>query len=208
MSGYATFVAEIAEDLNRGSDFHARIRRAIHSAIEHYKAKRFTFNEARTTATSSAEYLSLSFAWIELDSVRVEDDSGFWNPVIAKSFDFIEHRSRDPNDSDEPVYYAEYGQQLRFWPIPDRTYSFQVAYHAELTSISLTASDSASNAWINEGRELIRCHALVDLLELYIDGPEAMQKASILRGRESQEFNRLKSRANRQQGTGHVEPFL
>lgn len=208
MSGYSDFVTEIREDLDRGTAFDARIRRAIHSAIQHYKGKRFTFNEARTTATSSAEYLSLSFAWIEIDSLRVEDDSGHWIPLCGKSFDFIEHRSLDPNDSDEPVYYAVYGQQLRFWPIPDRTYSFQVAYHAEFTDISLSASDSASNAWINEGRELTRCHALVELLELYIDGPEAVQKAIVLRGREREEFNRLKSRANRQQGSGHVEPFM
>lgn len=208
MPGYATFVSEIADDLNRGSDFHARIRRAINSAIQHYKAKRFTFNEARATATSDAEYLSLSFAWMEIDSIRVQDDSDHWIPLTGKSFDEIEYRSIDPDDDDEPVYYAVYGQALRFWPIPDRTYSFQVAYLADFTDISLSASDSASNAWINEGRELIRCHAMAEILEMYIDGPEALQKADRLRLREAQEFNRLKSRANRQQGSGHVECWI
>lgn len=207
MSGLATVVSDIADDLNRGSDFHARIRAAIERAIRRYRAKRLGFNEARTTFTNADEYRSLSVSWLEIDSLRL-DDGTFYRPLTPKSFDFIEYESRDPNHTDEPVYFAVYGRQVRFYPAPDQTYSFQLAYLADLTGISASASDSASNAWINEGLELIRTSAMVELLEVYIDGPEALAKADRLRLREAQEYQRLKGRANREQGGGMLEPFI
>lgn len=208
MPGFATVVSDIASDLDRGSDFHARIRVAIQRAIQFYRAKRFGFNEARTTFTNNAEYLSLSVAWLEIDSIRLNDASGHFRPLHEKSFGYIEDQARDPDHTDEPVYYAVYGRQVRFYPAPDATYSFQLAYLADLTEVSASASDSASNGWLNDGLELIRCHAMVELLEVYIDGAESMAKAERLRVREQQELAQLKRRANREQGGGMVEPWI
>jgi hypothetical protein len=208
MPGFSTVVSDIASDLDRGSDFHARIRVAVQRAIQFYRSKRFGFNEARTTFTNSSEYRSLSVAWLEIDSLRVQDTGGHWRPLLEKSFGYIEQEARDPDHTDEPVYYAVYGRQVRFYPAPDATYSFQLAYLADLTEVSASASDSASNGWLNEGLELVRCRAMVELLEVYIDGPEAMAKADRLRLREQQELTQLKRRANREQGGGMVEPWI
>jgi hypothetical protein len=76
------------------------------------------------------------------------------------------------------------------------------------TSISLSSSDSTSSNWLEEGYELIKTHAMVEVLENYIDGPDAYAKADRLRLREALVENELKRRANREQSSGRVRGVL
>jgi hypothetical protein len=81
----------------------------------------------------------------------------------------------------------------------------QISYLFDLTDISISTSDSlTTNAWFDEGYDVIRLHAMVEVLEMYIDGDEALQKADRLRAREQEAERELKRRANREQSSGNI----
>lgn len=214
MSGLATVVSRIREDINRGSDFDARIKRALNDSIHYYRAVRLGFNTKRKTFLASAEYTSLTANWVETDYLTLER-SNYRNTLIQKTPDWINEERVSPSYSSEPIYYAIQNRQLRLFPAPDQSYSVEMSYLYDLggvltddTGADFSASDSFSNAWLGEAEALIRMHATVDLLENFIDGPEAHAKAERLRLREEQELKQLKRRANREQGSGMIEPFL
>lgn len=207
MAGLATVVTRITTDLDRGTAFDGRVKQAIESAIHYYRAVRFGWNSKRKTFLVSAEYTSLTANWIETDTLALER-SAYTNPLIEKPYLWIHEKKVDPDLTDEPIFYAIQNRQLRLYPAPDRSYSLQMSYLYDLRDVSISASDSASNAWLDEGLELIRMHATVDLLENYVDGEEAHRKAERLRIREQLELKQLKRRANREQGGGFVQPWL
>lgn len=214
MPGLATVISRIRTDLNRGTDFDSRIRLAIHDAIVYYRTERLGFNSKRKTFIVSAEYTSLTANWLEVDTLALER-SDYVNPLCEKTYLWIHDRARDPDFTDEPLHFAIQNHQLRLYPAPDQTYSVQMSYLYDLggvltdnAGVSLSASDSFSNAWLTQGELLIRQHAMADLYENYIDGPESMQKADRCSGQASLHLNQLKRRANREQGGGMVEPWL
>jgi hypothetical protein len=207
MSGLVKLVSRIRDDINRGSDFDARIKQAIEDSIFYYRNVRLGFNTKRKTFVVAAEYVSLTANWIETDYITLERSS-YRNALTEKTFHWVNEQNADPNYSSEPIYYAIQNRQLRLFPSPDQSYSVQMSYLYDLQNVSLSASDSASNAWTNEARNLIQMHSAIDLLENYIDGPEAQAKAARLRIRETDELKQLKRRANREQGSGMIEPFL
>lgn len=214
MPGLSTVVSRIESDLNRGTAFTARIKVAIDDAIHFYRATRFGFNTKRSAFLVSAEYTSLTADWLETDILTLER-SDYSEPLIEKSYIFIHEEKEDPDFTSEPVYFAIQNRQLRLYPVPDHTYSVQMSYLFDLggvlttgTGAEFSASDSFSNAWLDEALELIRAHAMIDLYENHIDGPESFAKADRLRLREQLELKVLKRRANREQGAGVVEPWL
>lgn len=213
MPGLSTVVSRIREDINRGTDFDARIKRALEDGIHYYRAIRLGFNSKRKTFLVTSEYSSLTANWIEADYLTLER-TGTRNPLTEKTQYWINDRA-DPNSSSEPIYYAIQNRQLRLYPSPDQSYSVEMSYLYDLGGVltdgagaEFSATDSFSNAWLGEAEALIRMHATVDLLENFIDGPEAHAKAERLRLREEQELKQLKRRANREQGSGMIEPFL
>lgn len=215
MPGLASVISRIREDIDRGSAFDARIRRAIDDAIHYYSAVRFGFNSKRSTFLVSSEYTSLTADWIELDTLTLELSSNEVRPLFEKPYPWIHMHHRDASLSDEPLYFAIQNRQLRLWPPPDQTYSVQMSYQYHLGGVlrdgvgaEFSASDSFSNAWLEEAEQLIRHHATADIYENYIDGPEALHKADRCRNQAAMHLRQLKRRANREQGGGMVEPFI
>lgn len=211
MSGLATLVADIREDLNRGSDFDSRIKKAIQRAIEFYRARRYGFNQKRKdfTVNTSAEFASLTANWLEMDTLYIDTTSGIQTLDETNYQVLFENSNGRPSGfTNRPYRYAIQNRLLRFENPLDQTYSVHMSYLYDLTNISICASDSSSNAWTVEGKELIQTHASVDMLENFIEGDEAMAKALILRQREMQVEKEMKRRANREQGAGRVSPWM
>lgn len=207
MVGFVTAVNRVLADLNRGSDFASRVKEAIENAIVYYSGKRFAWNEARLGFTTADEYVSLSVAIVRIDTLTV-DLSSSKEPLQHVTNEWIVGRKVDPNYTSDPVYYATLGRQLRLYPTPDQTYSFEATILQQYVDVSVSASDSASNIWLTEGLPLIQLRAEVEVLEHYIDGPEALAKADRLRVWEMENYQRLRSRANIEAGSGRVSPWI
>lgn len=209
MAGLATVVGRITDDLNRGTDFNARVRRAITDAIFYHRATRFGFNQKRKTFTVSSEYQSLTANWIEIDSLVLQTNGDELLPLHEKPWGVIENWQRDSDETDEPTHFAIQYRQLRLWERPDQTYSVEMAYVYDLLPTSdPSLSDSFSTAWLTEGEQMIRLHAQGDVLINYIDGPEAIAKGQLCIQQSREIMKQLKRRANREQGGGMIQPWI
>lgn len=210
MTGLATVVANIRSDINRGSAFDSRIKEAIENAIRFYKARRYRFNTKRKTNFSiSTEFTSLTANFIEVDYLKIViASSSFIKTLTEEDYVLLSEQARDLSLSDEPQFYAIQNGQLRVYPAPDQSYSCEMQYLINLPEVSASASDSASNAWLSEGYELIKTHATIEVLEAYVDGDEGVQKAQRLRAREAEVERELKRYANRQQSSGSVRGVI
>lgn len=198
-------VAAIRGDLNRSTDFDSRIQEAIVNAIKFYRARRYGFNVKRSTIVLAGEFTSLSTDFIEIDYAKLEIGNRF-QPLTERTYTWLNDMARDASLSSEPVWFAVQERLLRVYPPPDQSYSTQIHYLYDLTGVSLSTSDSTtSNAWLDEGYELIRLHATIEVLEMYVDGPDAQAKADRLRLREVEAERELKRRANREQSSGQIK---
>lgn len=210
MSTLGEMVRRIREDIDRGSNYDARIKRAIESAIKFYKARRFGFNVKRAYAvlTSGNEYLSLPTDWIEADFLQLQRDNDRY-PMQEVTYDWIEDQYGPTDERGQPYAYAIQHRTLRLYPIPDRTYTLMLSFQYELKEVSQSASNGVTNAWMTEGEELIRKHAMADCLILYVDGAEAIAKGQMLKRECSDEIAvALESQAAREQSSGRIKAFM
>lgn len=210
MSDLGTMVSRIREDLNRGTDFDPRIKRAICDAIKFYKSRRLGFNIKQATAvlTSGNEYVALPTDWVEVDHLRLETDN-LRRPLDEVTFDWIEDNNTDSETEGEPMKFAIHNRRLRFYPVPDRSYTLVMSFQYEIKNISISASDGETNAWVDECEELIRKHAMSELYVNYVDGPESFQKGTYLRAQCINEIApEFEAAAAREQSSGKLKTFI
>lgn len=210
MSTFGRMVERIRGDLDRGTDFDARIKEAICDAIVFYRSKRLGFNtkRSRSLITSGMETVSLPTGWLEADYLRLEDN-GQRIPIDEVTYDWIEERQDNDGDRGQPEKYSIQHRELRLWPIPDRSYSLVFSFQYQLTEISVSASDGATNAWMTEAEQLIRSYAQGDVLINYIKGQEAMEAGLLLQTKANEEYlPTLESEAAREQSSGKVRSFM
>lgn len=210
MSTLGAMIDRIRTDLNRGPEHDTRIRQAIADAIIFYEGERFGFNTKRAQAvlTSSNEYVALPTDWIEVDYLRM-DMVNERDPLDEVTYDWIDDYNRDGNDRGRPERFAIHNRELRFYPIPDQTYTLVMSFHCELPQVSASASDGATNAWMTEAEQLIRKHAMSDLLVTYIGGEESTAQGLLLRQECSDRIApALERRAAREQSSGKIRAWL
>lgn len=210
MSTLGEMVARIREDIDRGTDFDTRIKRAIVDAIHFYRGSRLGFNlkRAYATLTSGNEYVSLPTDWIEADLLRL-DQANRRDVLNEVTYDAMDERNQYALDRGVPCEYAIQHRTLRFYPIPDQTYTLMFSFQYELKDVSVSAADDATNGWLEDGEELIRKHAMSELYVLYIDGPESIAKGKLLRMECSDQILPvLESLAGREQSSGRIKPWL
>ncbi len=210
MSTFGQMVANIREDLDRGSSYDPRIKRAIADAIHFYRNRRVGFNikRAYATVTSGREYVSLPTDWIEADFLQLQDGTRR-EPLDEVTYDWIEDRLGPTDERAEPYKFAIQNRTLRLYPIPDRTYTLMFSFQYELKDVSVSASDNATNAWLTEGKQLIRTHAKSELYVHYIGGAEAVAMGQLLRNECSDHLlPALETQAAREQSSGRTKPFI
>jgi hypothetical protein len=210
MATLGQLVSRIREDLDRGSDYDSRIKRAIAEAILFYRNKRLGWNlkRAYATLTSGNEYVTLPTDWIEADLLRLDQEDR--RDVLKEvTYDWIDEENQYALDRGRPCKYAIQHRTLRFYPTPDQTYTLMFSFQYELKDVSESASDDASNAWLDEGQELIRKHAMGDLYVHYIGGPENIQLGQLLRQECSDQIlPALEAQAAREQSSGKIKAWL
>ena len=209
MSTLGEMVRRIRVDLNRGSAHDTRIKEAIVEAIARYRSKRLGFNQKRsmTVLTSDVEFIALPSDWIEVDHLRLESGTDR-EPLREVSYDWIEDKQRGTPHSGEPREFAIHNRQLRFYPRPESSYTLVMSFHCDLTGVSISAADSASNAWMTEGEELIRMHAMSELLVTYIGGSATQQGLLLRQDVSDNVLPSLEMRAAREQTSGQIRPFM
>lgn len=164
MTTLAALKARIVDDLNR-SDLTTQIADAINDAIDFYEEQRFYFNETRasTFATVSAQstYTSSDDAdiplWVALDAVYITDSNSETYELDPIDPVIIEAYLDNSASSGRPRVYSYYEQSFRFHPIPNAV--FTVRPLGVIKKAAPATDSEASNVWMVDAFELIRCRA-------------------------------------------------
>ena len=209
MSDFGTMRSRIAREMKRGELTSAgdEIRDAILSAIKHMENRRFTWNEfLDTTVTASASTAYMNFSDfsvrpIIIDSIKVRISNRDY-PLIRKGWSELE--AIDAGQwSGYPDWYAIHSRRIRLYPIPQANYPLVMSGVRDLTEISLSASNSATNGWMTDGEALIRMTAKAMLFRDELRAPELSGQFMMESERVMRELQRETSA---QVSSGRVRP--
>jgi len=169
-TNYGQMQATIAFELGGRSDLTTQIQNSIQTAIAKWERERFYFNElnainAFNTVAGQEYYSSSSYAPIatiaHIDKIwaLVSNNRYFFEP---RTMQYLDEVSVNPSVAAPSVGvdYAYYGEQLRFYPIPDGAYPISIQGTQRFASLS-DATDT--NAWTQDAEALIRAEAKLDL---------------------------------------------
>lgn len=208
---YGQMQARISDELGGRPDLLAAasgltespIQLAIQDAISYWEGSRFYFNEYRTAGafnTVQGQEFYTSADWADITTIQHIDKlsvliSNNRYYMAPRTEQYMEDISISPTNTGQPVDYAYYNFQLRFYPIPDQAYPVNVLGTKKFAQLSVSAD---TNVWTTEAEPLIRATAK---LYLYRDtlrddlGAAVMDRAMTREERSlrSETFNKIAS---------------
>lgn len=161
MSTYLDMITDIQDEYVGESITVAQIKKAIQRAISFYENTPFYFNQKTETGASfptvsGQEYYSSTdladipnIVKIYSANVTVSGNKQPLNPVDFNEID----EQQTGNVTGVPYVYAGFQQKLRLYPIPNAIYTVKLSYIYKFATLS---ADADTNAWMNDGEELIR----------------------------------------------------
>ena len=178
MTTLGTMRTRIAREMRRGdlTASSTAIAAAVLSAIQFYENERFfftEFHENTVTASASVSYVALtvlSVRPVTLDSVKAVIGQRDY-PLLERNWSELE-RIDSGQWYGYPDYYALHGEEIRLYPPPNSNYTLKVSGVKTLPEISVSASASATNAWMTDGEEMIRLKAKALLFRDEVRAPE------------------------------------
>jgi hypothetical protein len=207
MSTLAILKARIANELAR-SDLTSEIAYSVSDAIAAYEDERWYFSETRNITFSSVanqEFYDLDddaeiANIVKLDYVTVLVGDQPYQVLPMRPVD-MEHYSTNGTSTGQPSFYAWYGEQIRFYPVPDAVYTIRIAAAVKVAAPATDAE--ADNPWMTKAERLIRSRAK---LELALHVLKDLELAATMQQATDEAFQQLKGRTNQitQVGDGRV----
>jgi hypothetical protein len=197
---YGELKSRIRVELWNRTDLDDQIELAISRAIEHYASKRFWFNVGRKTGASVLEnqYADVPAGLRQADAVYVT--IGAQECELCRSpLEEIEDLNGPTQTSGHPSYYADFGAQIRLYPIPNEVYTLT---WLGLIDLDTLANDDDSNAWTDQAQDLIAARAGWFINTRILQDAEA---AAACQAEEAQAWVRLQRDTALRSGDGVVE---
>ena len=209
MATFLDMITRIADELDRGSELDAQIRRAIVTAVDFYQRKKFYFTETSFTFNTvvAQEYYgvadnaaiatspSLEILNINVNAGRLE--------MIKQPFEYIDGISFLTGALGQPMIWAYRALQIRLYPIPSQVWPITAFNIPRLTALS---ADNDSNAWTNDCEALIRTRAKIDLIYNVIRGTDMEGEIALLKDQERQELAALFGEGASRSAVGAMTP--
>jgi len=222
MSTFGIMQSDIADELNK-TNLTSQIKRSIVAAMKKYRNKRFKFNKASSTFTTSdglAEY-PLPDGYIGDELIEVLDGN-FKDTLTKRDYAWVaDHDNHQSYKSEPRVYAIIDGSNMRLFPVPNNSanttsgdYPLLVHYHKDLNApgiagaISRSATDNVTNAWMTDGFDLIRLEAKMRIYLDVIRGPESAQEAVKLIKLRDDALNSLNKEYQQAVASGSVQPYF
>lgn len=144
------------------SGIETQIKAAINKAVAHYERQRFYFNETTFTFTTVAnqEYYSSSDQanipnLIDIDAMKILVNGSTYE-ILPKGFEYLDEIQTNTAYTGDPIFYAYYKQQIRFYPVPQAVRTVTVAGLIKYADLS---ADADYNVFTTEAPDLIRARA-------------------------------------------------
>jgi hypothetical protein len=207
MTTLAVLKARVEDDLNR-SDIDTQIGEAITDAINFWKPTRFYFNETRLATFNTADGTSIYTSsndtdiplFVKLDAVFINDGTNNhelqWVPPEE-----MEYLLDSQTSEGLPRAYTYFESSFRFYPIPDATYTVRPIGLIEKAAPA--SDDEASNVWMTEAFELIRCRAKLYLIT-HLDIDDKMTQIQLLSAAEQSALSKLRRESTKRAGGGRI----
>jgi hypothetical protein len=140
---YSELKTAVANWLNRDDltsvipDFITLAEVDINRKLRHYKMIE------RVDATLDSRYVQVPADWLE--TVRFNITATFTRRLdLIGTEDMLEKREANGDTTGIPQYYAQIGEAIEVFPTPAAEYPMQLAYYAEIPSLS----DSNTYTWL------------------------------------------------------------
>jgi len=174
----------------------AQLKVHIAQAIEHHGGKRFWFNEGIVTGVCVVgnQYATKPATMRVIDRVTVTV-GGATRPLTPRPLVYIDDLSAIAS-SGQPSDYAETGNQIRMWPTPNLAYPLGFI---GIVNLSALTADGDTNAWTNEGYDLITARAK---FTLFRDQFRDADGAQLAQSAEADALTKLRGETARRMSTG------
>lgn len=202
-------ISETTRD-DLADDLSAQFQNLIARSIDQYANERWWFNERRllipTVAGQDFVLWPNSVAGVArwIDGLYLEQNSGNtrW-PICARSIDEFEQLAQ-PNTTGQPTDYLVADDRIRLFPIPNQVY--QIAADLIVNVTPALVADTDSNAWTNQGQDLIVGQAKVRLYRDYLSASANDLRLVLSLSQERDAYARLRSESTRRTATGRMQP--
>jgi len=140
-STYATLVTTLANWLNRDDLSTTEIPEAISLAERRFQRELFIpEQETTTTITATVEVVSLPSDFLRATDVHLSTDP----KVVLEPVPLSDLRNRySTSESGRPQNYAIRGESMVLGPVPDTTYTINLAYVGKFTALGTANTTSA-----------------------------------------------------------------
>lgn len=146
----------VRDDLLDGGATEALLLSHIQASVRHYEKRAWWFlaTTATVNTTASQSYITRPATMGQITRVSIPSLSVELAPVTLEE---IEAEDEPTAQVGQPCVYAEgeAGSVLRLFPTPSAVYAVKITGSKKLAALT---SDSDTNAWTNEGFDLIVAH--------------------------------------------------
>ena len=187
-------------------DLAAQFQNIVLKSIDYYENERWWFNERRlvTACVPGQDWVPWPTDAHIIDGLYLEQNGGNtrW-PIAARSIDEFEELSQ-PSTTGQPTDYLVADDRVRLFPIPNQAYALAWDLITAVTP-ALTA-DTSSNAWTNQGQDLICAQAKLRLYRDYLSATMQDPRLVLALAQEKDAYAGLRAESTRRTATGRVQP--
>ena len=201
-------ISETTRD-DLADDLATQFQNIILRSIDHYANERWWFNEYRalipTVAGQSYVLWPTTAPGLRvIDELYLEQGGGNtrW-PIQVRSIAEFEDLSQ-PATTGQPTDYLVANDRIKLFPTPNAVYNLALDGLVDVTPI--LAADTDSNAWTNQGQNLIVARAKIILYRDYLSATVQDPRLANATMQEESAYSRLRSESTRRTATGRIMP--
>lgn len=141
---YSELQTSIANFLNRDDlttyipDFIALAESEVNRRLRHWRS------EARSTSTTSAQYVEIPDDFNQIMRLTVTTADGPYALRLASQRDMAQQRYDTANQSGTPVEYALTAGKIELFPSPSDTFTIELTYYRKINALS----DTQTTNWL------------------------------------------------------------
>lgn len=158
MATYGEMQDRVNNDYLNRTDLTAETARSIRAAIRHYERERFWFNESSTVlpTVSSQSHIARPTAFFRIDNLRFFYDTSASYALRNVTLAELNEMRAGAQTHGDPTHWAEYGEQLELFPIPNAVDNVVAYGYQQLATLSASTD---TNGWTSAAEDLIVYHA-------------------------------------------------
>lgn len=158
MATYGEIQDRVNNDCLNRTDLTAETARSIKAAVRHYERQRFWFNESSTVLAtiSSQSHIARPSAFFRIDELRFFYDTSASYALINVDISTLDRMRAGAQTHGEPTHWAENGELLELFPIPNAVDNVVARGYQQLATLSASTD---TNGWTSAAEDLVTYHA-------------------------------------------------